>query len=82
MDIPCTDNNRQLKSKAYLYQRTVSMNLKHGGFKALLSKINLSKTEIFRAEPIPAGLSFLKSKLKIFRAILRVFESELIFNKY
>ena len=30
MDVPCTDNNRQLKSKAYLYQRTVSMNKTSG----------------------------------------------------
>merc|ERR1712081_156807 len=38
MDVPCTDNNRQLELKAYIYQRTVSMNLEHGGFLALLKK--------------------------------------------
>ena len=60
MDIPCTDNNRQLKSKAYLYQRTVSMNLEHGGFLALLKKnlIKLISLELSFSELIPAGLSF------------------------
>ena len=57
MDIPCTDNNRQLKSKAYLYQRTVSMNLEHGGFLALLKK-KLNQTHIFRAELLWADSSW------------------------